>query len=74
MLTEEERQRRRELEALSKEGTVEIETFPSIGHKVCGWGCVGVWVCGCVGVWVCGCVGVWVCVCVRVCECVCVCV
>ena len=34
MLSEEERQRRRELEALSKEGTVEIETFPTIGHKI----------------------------------------
>ena len=32
MLSEEERQRRRELEALSKEGTVEIETFPYV-HK-----------------------------------------
>jgi len=32
---------------------------------LCGWACVGVWVCGCVGVWVCGCVVI-VCACVAI--------
>ena len=34
MLSEEERQRRKELEALKMEGTVELETFPTVGHKI----------------------------------------
>ena len=64
MLTEEERQRRRELEALSKEGTVEIETFPTIGHKVCVCCVLCVVCCAlCVLCFVADCVCVCVCVC-----------